>query len=85
MADLTRGVLEAISGDEPTPELAAQLAEEYKRLMERLGDASLRSVATLKLEGHTNDEIAVRLGCVTSTVERKLARIRGLWAVEVQD
>jgi DNA-directed RNA polymerase specialized sigma24 family protein len=85
LADLTQGGLEAIGGDEPSPELAAQLAEEYQRLMERLGDSGLRSVATLKLEGHTNDEIAARLGCVTSTVERKLARIRGLWAGEMQD
>jgi DNA-directed RNA polymerase specialized sigma24 family protein len=45
----------------------------------------LRSVATYKLEGYTNDEIAARLGCVTSTVERKLARIRGQWAGELDD
>ena len=85
LAELTREGLEAIGGDDPTPELAAQLAEEYQRLMEQLGDSSLRSVATFKLEGYTNDEIAARLGCVTSTVERKLARIRGMWAGEMRD
>jgi DNA-directed RNA polymerase specialized sigma24 family protein len=42
-------------------------------------------VATWKLEGYTNDEIAARLGCVTSTVERKLARIRSKWASEMRD
>jgi DNA-directed RNA polymerase specialized sigma24 family protein len=83
LTDLTREVLETIGGDEPTPELAAQLAEEYQRMMEKLGDASLRSVAIFKLEGYTNDEIATQLGCVTSTVERKLARIRLAWAEEV--
>jgi DNA-directed RNA polymerase specialized sigma24 family protein len=76
--------LETIGGHEPTPELAAQVVEEFQRLMEQLGDSSLRSVATFKLEGYTNDEIAVRLGCVTSTVERKLARIRGKWARELE-
>ncbi len=85
LADLTRGGLEAIGGDEPTPELAAQLVEESQRLMEQLGDSTLQSVATLKLEGYTNDEIAARLGCVTSTVERKLARIRAKWAGEMRD
>jgi DNA-directed RNA polymerase specialized sigma24 family protein len=40
-------------------------------------------VATFKLEGYTNEEIASRLGCVVSTVERKLARIRNMWAGEV--
>jgi RNA polymerase sigma factor (sigma-70 family) len=80
LTELNREGLETIGGDEPTPELAAQFVEEFQRLMEQLGDASLRSVATFKLEGYTNDEIAARLGCVTSTVERKLARIRGKWA-----
>ena len=41
----TREDLEAIGGDEPTPALAAQLAEEYQRLMEQLGDSTLQSVA----------------------------------------
>jgi DNA-directed RNA polymerase specialized sigma24 family protein len=85
LTELSREGLEAIGGDEPTPELAAQLAEEYQRLMGQLGDPGLHRVATFKLEGYTNDEIAARLGCVTSTVERKLARIRGIWADEMRD
>ena len=85
LTELTREGLETIGGDEPTPELAAQFIEQFQRLMEQLGDSSLRSVVTFKLEGYTNDEIAARLGCVTSTVERKLARIRGEWAGELAD
>jgi DNA-directed RNA polymerase specialized sigma24 family protein len=85
LTDLTPEGFETIGGDEPTPELAAQLAEEYQRLMELLGDSTLQSVATFKLEGYTKDEIAARLGCVISTVERKLARIRGKWAREMKD
>jgi DNA-directed RNA polymerase specialized sigma24 family protein len=85
LTDLTQEVLQTIGSDEPTPELAAQFAEDYQRLMEELGDSTLRSVALLKLEGYTNKEIAARLGCVTSTVERKLALIRGKWASEMQD
>ena len=85
LTELPQEGLEAIGGDEPTPELAAQLAEEYQRLMEQLGDSTLQSVATWKLEGYTDDEIAARLGCVTRTVERKLARIRRMWAREMRD
>jgi RNA polymerase sigma factor (sigma-70 family) len=85
LTDLTQEGLETIGGAEPSAELAAQLTEEYQRLMDQLGDSTLRSVATWKLEGYTNDEIAARLGCVTSTVERKLARIRGKWATEIRD
>jgi DNA-directed RNA polymerase specialized sigma24 family protein len=35
------------------------------------------------MEGLTNAEIAARLGCIEKTVERKLRRIRSLWAREV--
>jgi DNA-directed RNA polymerase specialized sigma24 family protein len=42
-------------------------------------------VASWKLEGYTDEEIAARLGCVTRTVERKLARIRSIWAREMRD
>jgi DNA-directed RNA polymerase specialized sigma24 family protein len=85
LTDVTREGLETIGGDEPTPALAAQLAEEYLRLIEQLGDSNLQRVATWKLEGYTDREIADRLGCVTRTVERKLARIRNTWAREMRD
>jgi DNA-directed RNA polymerase specialized sigma24 family protein len=85
LTELPAEGLEAIGDDGPTPALAAQLAEEYRRLMEQLGDSTLQSVATWKLEGYTDDEIAARLGCVTRTVERKLARIRNKWAREMMD
>lgn len=67
----------------PDPELAAQAIEECSRLLGLLTDESLRLVSRRKLEGCTNAEIAAELGCVESTVERKLQRIRGLWQREV--
>jgi DNA-directed RNA polymerase specialized sigma24 family protein len=63
----------------PSPEFAAQFADEYRRLLGLLGDDSLRAVALWKMEGYTNAEIAGRLGCVEQTVERKLRSIRRLW------
>jgi RNA polymerase sigma factor (sigma-70 family) len=71
--------LEQLLSAEPPPELAAEMADEYRRLLGLL-DAELRSIALWKVEGHTNEEIADRLGCVERTVERKLQRIRILWA-----
>ena len=71
--------LAQIVGKKPTPEFAAQVAEEYAILLDRLGDATLRQVAQWKLEGYTNEEIAGKLGCVPRTVERKLERIRSKW------
>jgi DNA-directed RNA polymerase specialized sigma24 family protein len=84
LSDLAGLPLDAVAGFEPTPELAAQMAEECRRLLGCLDDEMLRSVALWKLEGRTNREIAASLGCVEQTVERKLRRIRGLWAQEVE-
>ena len=52
--------------------------------MQQLGDSSLRTIATWKLEGYTDQEIGAGLGCVTRTVQRKLARIRNIWAKETR-
>jgi DNA-directed RNA polymerase specialized sigma24 family protein len=61
---------------DPTPDVAAQLAEELQRLLDSLGSDDLRSVAVWKLEGYTNAEIAERLGCAAVSVERRLRLIR---------
>ena len=75
-------VLEEIAGAEPSPEFAALVAEQSRRLFERLADDSLRTVVRLKLEGYTNDEIAAELDCGLRTVERKLAVVRKRWMAE---
>lgn len=72
-------LLAGVAGPEPTPEFAAEVAEECGRLLELLGDGELRSVAVWKMEGFTNQEIADRLGRSVPTVERKLAAIRVVW------
>jgi DNA-directed RNA polymerase specialized sigma24 family protein len=71
--------VEQVVGQEPTPEFAAQVAEECRRLLGLLDDDALRSVALWKMEGYTSEEIAERLGCAPRTVERKLRLIRRLW------
>jgi DNA-directed RNA polymerase specialized sigma24 family protein len=84
LEDLEGLDLDATLVGEPTPELAAQMAEESRRLLEGLGDESLRAVARWRMEGWTNREIAVRLGCAEKSVERKLRSIRRLWTEEVE-
>jgi DNA-directed RNA polymerase specialized sigma24 family protein len=68
---------------EPDPALAAQLADDCRRLLDLLGQDELRQVALWKMEGFTTEEIAARLGCVARTVERKLALIRRKWEKEM--
>lgn len=77
-SDRTDAGIADVIGDEPTPEFAALIAEEFDRLLHRLGDDTLCKLATLKLEGYSNAEIAERLGCGLRTVERKLSRIRAV-------
>jgi DNA-directed RNA polymerase specialized sigma24 family protein len=71
--------IEKIIGPEPTPDFAAQVAEEFQRLLDVLGDKELTSVAILKMEGYTNAEIADRLGRVPRTIDRRLGLIRKIW------
>jgi DNA-directed RNA polymerase specialized sigma24 family protein len=66
-------------GREPDPALAAEVAEEYRRLLAQLPNESLRTVAVWKMEGHSNGEIAATLGRSISAVERKLVDIRTIW------
>jgi DNA-directed RNA polymerase specialized sigma24 family protein len=73
-----------IIGREPTPEFAAQCAEECERLLTSLGNDELRAVAVWKMEGETNEEIARKLGCVLRTIERRLRTIRALWSKELR-
>jgi DNA-directed RNA polymerase specialized sigma24 family protein len=74
--------LDRLMGSEPTPEFAAMVAEEHRRLRTALGDASLCQVLDLRLEGFTREEIAKKMGCAVSTVKRKLDMIRQTWLEE---
>src|SRR6185295_16760269 len=69
---------------EPTPEEAAEMADECRRLLGLLTEPELRQIALWKVEGHTNEEIAARLNCVPRTIERKVSRIRLLWKHELK-
>jgi DNA-directed RNA polymerase specialized sigma24 family protein len=75
--------LDQFFSKDPTPEFVVEIAEEFHRLLDTLGDDRLRIVAVRKMEGHTTGEIARELGCDTRTVERKLRAIRQLWEHEV--
>ena len=74
--------VDALVDPGPTPEFAAQAADEFRRLLGLLRDDSLRNVALWKMEGYTNKQIADRIGCIEQTVERKLRSIRSIWSAE---
>jgi DNA-directed RNA polymerase specialized sigma24 family protein len=75
--------LDQILSREPTPDFAAQAAEECQRLLRLLGEPELEAVALWKMEGYTVEEIAQKLGYVPRSIKRKLRVIRGLWEKEL--
>ena len=70
----------------PTVDDLAEYNDRLQTLLHRLDRADpsgdLRQVAILKISGHTNEEVAKKLGRVARTVVRKLERIRKIWLKE---
>jgi DNA-directed RNA polymerase specialized sigma24 family protein len=67
---------------EPTPEDAARFADQYERLLGRLEEPTLKTIALRRLEGYSSEEIAAALGTSARTVDRKLGLIRAIWQEE---
>jgi DNA-directed RNA polymerase specialized sigma24 family protein len=74
--------VDQILGREPSPDFAAQMAEEYRRLLQILADRELEAIAVWKMEGFTVEEIADKLGYAPRSIKRKLRLIRSLWEQE---
>ncbi|MDA1049491.1 MAG: sigma-70 family RNA polymerase sigma factor [Planctomycetota bacterium] len=64
-----------VAGDDPTPEEAAEFADQFEHLMAGL-DEEEQQLVQLKLEQYTNVEIAERLGCSERTVRRIVKRVQ---------
>jgi RNA polymerase sigma factor (sigma-70 family) len=73
-------LLDEIVGREPSPELAAEVAEQLDSLLKALPSDDYRTIALKKLEGYTNAEIAKELDRTTKLVEFKLRCIRQTWS-----
>lgn len=67
------------------PEEVVADRAELEALIAKLSRRTLQRIATMKLQGYTNEEIAGELGCAKRTVERKLAMIRRLWGDLIGD
>jgi len=74
--------LEKLPSAEPTPEFAALVEDESRRLMALLNRRQ-QEAASLRLEGYTHREIARRLSCSIPTVERYLHITRRVWTAEL--
>lgn len=75
------GQIGQVAAPVPTPELAAEITEEFQRLLNLL-DEDLQQIALWKFEGYTNQEIAAKIDRSVPTVERRLGLIRRKWSSE---
>jgi DNA-directed RNA polymerase specialized sigma24 family protein len=78
-------LLEQILSREPSPDLAAEVAEECQRLLKLLKNKELEQIALARMDGQTVEEIAANMGFAPRSIKRKLGLIRGLWSREVGD
>ncbi len=76
-------LMEQVLSREPSPELAAEVADECRRLLDALGDKELEQIALWRMEGHSVEAIAQQLGYAPRSVKRKLHLIRELWERKV--
>jgi RNA polymerase sigma factor (sigma-70 family) len=72
-------------GSDPTPEFLVQVQEEQERLLSLLTGNDHRNIAELRLQGYSVEETASQLGISQRSVKRKLALIREVWIVEIEE
>ncbi len=72
-------MLQSLPSHEPTPAFAAEVADMSEFLMAQLPESDLKKLVLLKLEGHSNEDVAELMKITRRTVQRKLERIRRIW------
>ena len=68
-----------LTGNTPSPLDAAAFSDQMDQLLSRLNPQECQ-VLDLKLQNHTNDEIAAEMGCSERTVRRITAQIKERWS-----
>ncbi|MBT6156243.1 MAG: FHA domain-containing protein [Planctomycetaceae bacterium] len=74
-----------LTGDDPTAEYIAMMAEETSNYLSLLEDENMQQIALWKLEGYTNQEIAEMMSLNVRTIERRLQAIRQCWSSMLED
>ena len=76
------GIRELANRD-PDPSYIVEFNDHLRHAIMQLGEGKNRELAILRLEGHSNQEIAEQLEISLSSVERKLRVIREVWEKEL--
>ncbi len=71
--------MDQVADPSASPAMLAQFANDCQKLFEMLEDEMLQTIALLRIEGYSVDEISQRVGCAKRSVERRLQLIRMIW------
>ncbi len=77
--------LENVTAETASPSEITELQDLLDHLLlalESVGDNKLKTIALMRLEGLTTQEIAVQLDCTVRTIQRKLHILERLWTSE---
>lgn len=74
-----RGGIDQVPDDGQSPQAVAQFTQDCQTMMDQLDDENLQTIALLRIEGYSVDEISQRIGCAKRSVERRLNLIRQIW------
>lgn len=69
-----------VAGGMASPEMLAQFADDARAMIDMLQDDTVKTIALLRMEGYSVEEIAERLECGKRTIERRLTLIRRTWS-----
>lgn len=72
-------VLDGFACDEPKPDELVEFGDEFDQLLTLLPTDIMRQIVQLRLQRHTQQEIALQLNCSVRWVEINLQRIREVW------
>jgi len=76
--------LSHVPSPELDPALRALVNDDFAQLMRSLNDPDLERLVVLKLDGHTNEEIAENMGLTRRTIQRMLNLVRAIWRAEME-
>ena len=69
-----------VAGNMASPEMLAQFTDDARAMIDMLQDDTIKTIALLRMEGYSVEEIAERLECGKRTIERRLTLIRKTWS-----
>jgi DNA-directed RNA polymerase specialized sigma24 family protein len=69
-----------VAGKMASPEMLAQFTDDARAMIDMLQDDTIKTIALLRMEGYSVEEIAERLECGKRTIERRLTLIRKTWS-----